>query len=149
MNSIGRYIHSSVCTAPGALGPGGRPPRSIISSAGSGLGDATPPDSGLEPSTIRCSPSCRRSPAYRGYPYVWLAILRRPFAGRNRNTPHGRRLAVGSKKSYYSLCRGGRPRRVSYARPRTRRAAVATASSSVIKPDHGAARKHFIFTDEH
>jgi alkylation response protein AidB-like acyl-CoA dehydrogenase len=26
---------------------------------------------------------------------------------------------------------------------------VATATSSVIKPDHGATRKHFIFTDEH
>jgi alkylation response protein AidB-like acyl-CoA dehydrogenase len=26
---------------------------------------------------------------------------------------------------------------------------VATATSSVIKPDHGATRKHFVFTDEH
>ena len=26
---------------------------------------------------------------------------------------------------------------------------MATATSTVIKPDHGASRKHFIFTDEH
>ena len=26
---------------------------------------------------------------------------------------------------------------------------MATAAESVIKPDHGAKRKHFIFTDEH
>ena len=26
---------------------------------------------------------------------------------------------------------------------------MATATSTVLKPDHGAARKHFIFTDEH
>src|SRR5207237_10499841 len=59
---------------------------------------------------------------------------------------HLRRLRRLTCQCVDTLCRRHAP-------PTRRRPAVATATtngaSSVIKPEHGAGRKHFIFNDEH
>src|SRR4051794_11186011 len=101
MNSMGRNIHCEVCSQPGPLGPGGSPWCGDISILGSTLspGRAAAGGPSMEPVSLYSLLVPMANQLYGRMGRIASAIFRFVPTG----NPHATGIAVGSRKSYYSL----------------------------------------------